>query len=279
MLLYRITGCCCLALEELRSLPYDSICGAVRDTLAALDTFLIPDLSDIGFAVIYAESAVDALVVFDLYTEYRNSVKESVQSAERTYKTAEQTEDEDTSRNDRNHKQELPCEQRAEHTEVAFVDLVRKKSDSALKRSGGTYVLTERRQGSIAECVHYRYDKNEEYEYDVLKIRKDSRHLVLFQLGRFDLIHQILNKTEGTEPSAYHSAEEYRIEQKDAAYVIEGASVCAEASLKRAERAGSDRSRTGIAVDAGNTHFFGIALINITGNESLKISIEKQSAI
>ena len=61
---------------------------------------------------------------------------------------------------------------------------------------------------------------DEEYEQDVLEIRKNTGEAVFLQLRRLDFIKKLLDEAEGAEPAADHAAEEDTPKQKDADDVV-----------------------------------------------------------
>ena len=94
-----------------------------------------------------------------------------------------------------------------------------------------------------------------------------------------NVVQQFLNKAEGTEPVADPATKENAVEGENAADIVDCAAVSAEGALKRAQGAGADGTGAGIAVDSGDTEFFGISLINIAGEEALEVDIEQQRKI
>ena len=143
-----------------RSAPGYSVGGTSRHAFAALDTLGVTDVLYIHFTLADAQTAVGTALLVDLDADDGELVEKTVKRAKRADKTAEEAENEHARQNDRDHQKELPGEERAEHTQIAAVDLVGEQSHRALERSRGADVLTEAGQGEIPELVgdgEYKY--------------------------------------------------------------------------------------------------------------------------
>ena len=166
------------------------------------------------------------------------AAEETVEEAaeEVAEETAEETVDEYACKYESNEKNKLPGEERTEHCVKSVVCRVEKESYCSAECTRGTYVLTECGQRHILECVNqgeYDYQKS---EYYVLKIGKNLCYSVLSELGSFDFVEKILNKTEGTKEAAYRSSEYDSVQQNNTENVVRGAfSACGERILKRSE--------------------------------------------
>ncbi len=189
------------------TLPDYCLCGANASALAASYTLRVPDLLYIHFTVVYTEAAVGAFRHIDLDTEEGNAVEKTVERAQRADETAEHSEDEYACHGDAYEKQEFPRKERAEHCEIAFVHLVGEEHDTAFKGACGADIFTEGGKGSVTESVCNGNDKYEENEHNVFKEGKCSCDGALLKLWCLYFIKKLLNKTEGTEPSADKSSE------------------------------------------------------------------------
>ena len=113
--------------KKTSAFPADCICWAYIYAFATTDTFLIPNLERIHLTAVDTFVTTDTFVFFDFYTEEGEFVKQSVQCAEWTKETTEESEDEYTSYHDTYHEEELPGEDWSKHGEVAGIYFVCKE--------------------------------------------------------------------------------------------------------------------------------------------------------
>ena len=94
-------------------------------------------------------------------------------------------------------------------------------------------------------------------------------------------MEQVLNQTEGADPSADSSAENNTIEQKNTQNVGSRASSGMEGILQRTHRAGGAGTGAGVAVQTRGTKEFGSCGVGIyfAGDEALEVGIYQQSEI
>jgi hypothetical protein len=127
----------------------------------------------------------------------------------------------------------------------------------------------------MMDCVSL-YE-HEEHEDNVLEVGEHAGEFVLFKLRRGDLVEELLNKTEGTEESAYPTAENNAVEQNNSEKIEgHGLSACGKRVLKRAERAGKGSAGAGVAVKSRSTKVFQGTLVDIAGYVALKIRVEEK---
>ena len=149
---------------------------------------MVTYVTDIHFTLGVTESAVGTGGFIQLDAEDRDLVEESVEGTKGAEETTEEAEDEDRADDKADGKDEFPGEERTQHAEHTLVDLVGKKTEGALNGTGGAYVFTEGGKGNIADAVKDGHDDYQENEKNVLEVRQDLGHTVLFDLGRLDLI-------------------------------------------------------------------------------------------
>ena len=93
-------------------------------------------------------------------------------------------------------------------------------------------------------------------------------------------MQKLLQESQRAEPSAYCPSQRHSEKQDDTHHVPSGAmSGRSQRVLECAERTGTDRSGTGIAVKARNTRIFSIALINLTDNKAFQMRIVQKRTV
>ena len=122
-LLFLVSGAiyCIGREEELGALPAYSARGTYVDTLSAVDTLNVTDAADIHLTFADTKSAIGTALLIELNSYESYPVKEAVEQAERAEEAAEEAENKYAGHEEGYHKKELPGEERAEHTQIAFV--------------------------------------------------------------------------------------------------------------------------------------------------------------
>ena len=267
--------------ENLGTLPGDSLGGANINAIAAGDAFLVAYMLDVYLALGHAEIAMGALCFVHLDTEDGNLVKQAVQTTQRAEETAEHAVNEHTANHDAHHQHEFPGEQGAQHGEETVVDLVGKQQQAALNGTCGADVLAECGGGGLADGVGDGHHQHEEHQNHIFQEGKNPGDRVFLQLGGLDLVQQVLNQTEGTQPAADHAAEQNGVQQQNAAYIQNRRGPVVKGTLQGTQRAGGDGAGAGVAVDAGSAEEFcalGV-VVNFSGNEALDIGVEQQREV
>ena len=267
--------------QDLGTLPGDGLGGADVDTFTAGDAFLIAYVLDIYLTLGNTEVTMGAFFFVHLHAEEGDLVKQAVQTAQGTNKTAENAIDKYGGHHDADHQQEFPGEQGAQHREEAIVEFVGKQEQATFDGAGGADVFTECRGRNIAQSICNGNYQHEEHKDRVFQEGKDPGNGAFLHFGRFDLIQQVLDQTEGTQPAADHSAEHNGVQQQNTANIEDGRRVVIKRALQAAQGAGTDGTGAGVAVDTGGAHKFGTlgVIIDLAGNETLYIGIEQQGKV
>ena len=139
------------------------------------------------------------------------------------------------------------------------------QGDSGEEGARGADILAEPGL-ALAHNVQHREgeDNDEPHQNDVLQEPEPPVAGQLAQLfDKGNLVQQVLDQPEGAQPAA-HEAAQQRAEEKEEAGHIEGELVipAGDDSLKGADGAGTQSTRTGVAVEAGDAEQLGVALVD-----------------
>jgi hypothetical protein len=234
-----------------------------------VNTFVIADVLDIHFARLKALSAVNALAPIEFYSDERKLAEEAVERSERANKAAEETENKDTSHDNRHKHAELPRKQEAESRIGKDGTVSEDETDRPFQRSRRADVFTEGRDSRIDDG-----DRDQNTQDHILQIGEDSRDPALFDFGGLDLIEKFLNKSERTQPTADGSAENESEQNDNAEYIGRRAcTACRQRILQCADGTSPDRTGARITVESRNAQVFGISLVNSAVDEALDVRI------
>ncbi len=239
---------------------------------------MVTNVLDVHLANGDTFSAVDTFGALHLHAQERDLVKQTVKRAQRTEESAENAVDKDRADDAADHQKEFPRKERPQHAEAAFVDLVGKQTDRALKRSRGAKILAKSREREITEHVKERNDKDEHDQHDVFEVGQNACQSSLFDLGRGDLVQKILNQAKGAKEAADPAAKQKAKQKNDAKDVIRNGAVAAcHRVLQSAQGARAGRARAGIAVQSRSADVFDGSLVDLPVSKALEVRVEQQS--
>ena len=229
----------------------------------------------------YAAATAAATAAVHFHADDIKAVEKAVDRSQGADKTAEGPVAEYAQQPDEEHDDKLPREQDAQHGKLFRVYRVCQEAYGPLKSPGGADIFAEARQRHVVpEPIPQRDGNCKDREKNVLQPAEDAGNAGLSDFRRGDLVQQLLNKAQGTEPAADRAAEYDTVEQDDAEHIP--ACLMAGGSkrvLDRAQRAGSDRAGAGIAVKARHADRLCPAHIDLPVYETSQMGIVEQSAV
>ena len=252
---------------------------AVRHAFSAADAFMVAHPADVHFAVSHAGAALNASGRIHPDPDDAESVKQPVNRPQRAQEAAEGAVAKDAGQADDQHDHILPGKQLPQHAEKVAVR--RQKPHGTLQRAGRADVFAKRRQRQVVgQPVDQGQDDHKHRQHDILHPAERPGHGGFPDLRRWNPVEKLLDPAKGAQPSADRPAERHAKEQKDPQHIpARPVARGRQGVLQRAQRAGADRSRAGIAVQPRHAGGFGWAPVNLPGHKALQMRVIQQRAI
>ena len=242
---------------------------------------MVTDFPNVHTAVSHAGPAVGAPALVHLDADDIEPVEQSVDRAERTEKTAERTVQEHTGCSDDQHDDKLPRKQDSKHAKLRGIDRIRQKPDRPFKCPGRTDVLAEsRHRNAELQAIPQRDRHSENSKNHIFEPGKSPCDAGLADLRRRDLVKELLNQSQRTEPAADRPPE-HDAKQKDHAEHIPPCTMAGgiERVLNRTQRARTHCAGAGIAVEARDTQILCLSLIDLSLDKALQVRIIQKRAV
>ena len=170
---------------------------------AAVNALVISYVADVHPAIAHAGATGVAAVLVDLHADQRQLVEHAVDGAEGAYKAAERAIAENTGQADDQHDHEFAHEQDLQHGEVARVARIRQKADGSFEGARRAYVFAEARHCQVVADPVPHWDRDDKNCQDhIFEVRERSGDPALLDLGRRDLVEELLDQSQRTEPAA-----------------------------------------------------------------------------
>ena len=250
--------CACIAYRAVRAgAPAVAAADALRAVGRAVDR-------DIQLACLLACAAFGACILIDAETVQRDRVEQPIDCAERAQVAAERPVDDNAQHHQNNQDRRLPGEQPAKRRAQRRV--CGDQRNACEQRAGRADILAEPGLALADNIQHGQRQDDDETEQDhifqVFQPALAGQAAQLFDKG--DLVQQILHQPERAQPAANQAAEQ-RPEQQQEADDIKAELVLAagDDGLQGADRAGAERTRAGIAVQAGDAYELACAFIDV----------------
>ena len=208
----------------------------------------------IHLAATYTQAAAVAAVGIHFDACQGEAVEESIDRSQRTDKAAEAAVAERAGCSNDQHDHPFAGEQDLQLVEGSGIGFVLQKTDCPLQRPGRADVLAEARErNSLFDSDPDGNRNREHHQKHVFQIRKPSGPDALFDLGHGNLMQNLLNQSQRTQPSADRSSQNHTEQCQNSQYIPWcGVTGCVQCILQRTKRAACDRPRAGIAVEARN---------------------------
>ena len=241
----------------------------------AVDTLVVAHVPDIHLTVADAGAAGIAAVLIDLHADQRQLVKHAVDGAQRADKTAKRAVAENTREADDQHDDKFAREQDLQHGKIACVARIRQKADGSFKSARRADIFAEARHCQVMTDPVPHGDRDSKNSQDhIFEIRKRPRDAALFNLGRRDLMEELLDESQRTEPAADCPSEGEPEDHDDAQHIPAGAVTgVGERVLDGSQGTCPDCPRAGIAVKARDADSFYFALIDLSVDESPQVRV------
>ena len=195
-----------------------SLCRAVLHALSAADAVCVVAFLyriEAHGTCLLTGSAIYTSILVKLYTDQGYPVEEPVYGTERTDKTAERSEDECGTDDDPGKDKKLDDKHQPR---LISQGSARTEQKQSADRSLRAYELTK--SGISHSFLYVCNNGKQDDQHDQHCVLEPSQNLKsLHALRNGDLMDQLLEQSEGTEPSA-HKSSEYRCEKKDSTYYV-----------------------------------------------------------
>ena len=214
-------------------------------------------------------STVNTLFHIYSVTVNRNSIEYRIKSSQRADILTEWTIYYDRKNYCDNKNCILPYKKPADRTAHGFIQKYQRKP--TLQRTCRTDQLAEIRRSLSHDIYHKHWQKN--YKYYKNDIFQFTKQFIATKrpdlLWKRNFIQQVLNQAKWAKKSTDQSAKQCPDKNQKTHYIICYFKVPAsDHCLKRADRASSCRSWTGITVQSRNTDIFQFSGIDLTGHKS-----------
>ena len=266
---------------DLPSFQADCLLRTDIHALGAVNALMVAHMPHIHATVAHTRAAAVAPAFVHADSDQTEAVEEAVDRPQRTDKAAEAAIAEDTGQSDNQHDDKLACKEDVQHAEQIGVARIGEQPDGAFKGTRRADIFAEAGQRHIMlQSVPQRDRYDEHRQQNVLQPGQRPGNPALLELECGNLVEQLLNQSQRTEPAADRSSEDHAEEQKDAHHIPSGpVSGGCECVLNGAERTCTDRARAGIAVESGDTGVFCLPLIDFTVNKAFDVCVVQQRTV
>ena len=215
------------------------------------------------------------------HSHIRDAVKHPVDGPQRADKPAEGPVPEDAAEPDYQHDHKLPGKENPQHRIKLPVARMGKKAHGTIESARRTDILAEARHRHAVKHPVPEGNRNDKHrENHILQTGENPGNPVLFSLRGRNLVKKLLQKPQGTEPSADGSSEACAEEQKYAEHIPADSGVGGrDGILQGTERTGPHGTRTGIAVKSGHTERLGLSRIDLTFFKAPQMGIIEQRTV
>ena len=215
---------------------------------------MIPHVLHIHLAFHHAQSAAVAPVRIHFHPGQGETVEKAVNRAQRANKAAEGAVTEHAGQADHQHDHPFVGKHRPQLIEGGGVHRVLQQADRAFKGSRRADVFAEAGQDDpLPDAVDQRNGDHKHREEHIFQIGQFPRNMTFPDLRCRNLVQQLLNQTQGADPSADGSPQNHAEQRQDAQHIpgqrMPGS---VQRVLQRAQRAAGNGARAGIAVEARN---------------------------